>query len=72
MEDESQYDIFERRPDGTLYWVDAVDSLTEAKSRLRRLADTSANEYRVYNLLTREVVLNAPSSILNSHHGTQK
>ena len=42
-------DIFARLPDGSPIWVEAVDSLSWARARVRELSKTAPSDYFIYS-----------------------
>ena len=53
---ESEYDLFEKFPDGSSLWRDSVSGLETTRLRLQELAQRSENEFYALNLTTREVL----------------
>src|ERR1700732_592057 len=53
---ESEYDLFEKFPDGSSLWRDSVSGLENTRLRLQELAQRSENEFYTLNLTTREVL----------------
>ena len=49
MKSKSMYDIFMRFADGSPLWLEAVEGLEEARTRLARLVSTSEAEYFIYS-----------------------
>jgi hypothetical protein len=49
MGSESMYDIFMKLPDGSPLWLEAVQGLDQARSRLASLARSSEGDYFVYS-----------------------
>ena len=47
---DSKLDIFRRLPGGQLVWIGAMDGLEETKRQVRRLADSNAGDYLVYDV----------------------
>jgi hypothetical protein len=47
---DSKLDIFRRLPGGQLVWIGAMDGLEETKQQVRRLADSNAGDYFVYDV----------------------
>jgi len=42
-------DIFARLPDGSPIWVEAVESLSWARARVRELSKTAPSDYFIYS-----------------------
>jgi hypothetical protein len=59
---DSEYNIFECLPDGSLLWRESVSGLLSARARLQELARTASNDYIAMRLPTREVVFRADAS----------
>ena len=53
---ESEYDLFEKFPDGSSLWRDSVSGLENTRLRLQELTQRSENEFYALNLTTREVL----------------
>jgi len=51
-----QYDIFEKFPDGTIIWLEYVEGLDNAQSRLQMLGGRSPNEHFAMHAPTNEIV----------------
>lgn len=45
----TKFDIFRRLPDGHPLWVKAVEGFEEASAQVARLAESSPDEYFIYN-----------------------
>lgn len=59
---ESEYDIFERTPEGFILWRDAAYGREKAMIRLRELAAHSENEHFVFHVPSKSVVARANES----------
>jgi hypothetical protein len=53
------YDIFRKLPDGASIWIEAVQTLELARTRLSNLAKTQPGDYIVYDLSRRQIVARA-------------
>jgi hypothetical protein len=45
----SKFDIFKQLEDGTSVWIEAVEGLEEARSRINRLAVVESGDYLIYS-----------------------
>jgi hypothetical protein len=45
----SKFDIFKRLRDGTSLWIAAVEGLSEARNRIKRLAVVAPGNYLIYS-----------------------
>ena len=59
---DSEYNIFECLPDGSVIWRESVSGLVSTRARLQELARTASNDYIAMRLPTREVVFRADAS----------
>jgi hypothetical protein len=50
------YDIFRKLPDGASIWIEAVQTLELARTRLANLVKTQPGDYIVYDLSRRQIV----------------
>jgi hypothetical protein len=50
------YDLFEVLPDGDLIWKRTVEGHEKAIEQLRRVANGSANEFRLIHIPTKAVI----------------
>ncbi|MFZ0969192.1 MAG: hypothetical protein WAN13_13040 [Candidatus Acidiferrales bacterium] len=53
------YDIFRKLPDGASIWIEAVQTLELARTRLANLVKTQPGDYIVYDLSRRQIVARA-------------
>lgn len=53
---ENSFDVIKVDPDGTLIWVEAAETVGDAKLRVRELIAGSPGEYFVFDQTTREMV----------------
>lgn len=53
------YDIFRELPGNGRIWIEAVEDLENARARLSNILKTSPGEYYVYDLMRKEIVLQA-------------
>ena len=51
------FDIFKRLADGRPEWVEAVEGLEEASTRMSRLASNSPSAYFIYSVADQRVVV---------------
>jgi hypothetical protein len=56
------YDIFRKLPAGEPVWVEAVQGLEDAKSRLSELVTVRPGDYYIYDLGRERIVAMASSS----------
>lgn len=61
---DSDYEIFEVLPDGSVRWEDSASSLIGVRRRLRQLGAATGNEYFGVSLPTREIFFPAGGSAL--------
>jgi hypothetical protein len=50
-----EYDIFERLPDGRIFWRDFVVGLETARSKLGELGSSSKNEFFAIHTPTKDI-----------------
>ena len=53
---ETEYDLFEKFPDGSSLWLDSVSGFETTRLRLQELARRSENQFYSINLTTGEVL----------------
>jgi hypothetical protein len=56
------YDIFRKLPAGEPVWVEAVQGLEDAKSRLQELATVRPGDYYIYDLGHERIVAMASTA----------
>lgn len=52
----AKFDIFMRLPDGQPIWVEAVESLEEARKQLSDLRENTCGEYFIFNSTSGQVI----------------
>jgi len=50
------YDIFRRLPDGGPVWIEAVQTLEDARARVTSLLEAQPGDYFVYDLIHNKIV----------------
>jgi len=59
------YDLFEEFPDGSTIWRGSVFGMQNVKSRLRKLAEGSRNNFFAINLHDRDMAIIRSQSVTN-------
>ena len=64
MEPGRRYDILRKQNEKSLIWLEGAADLSLAESRVRELISFWPGEYQVFDVQTKEVVLNAASPVV--------
>jgi hypothetical protein len=65
MEPRRRYDILRKQNEKSLIWLEGAADLSLAESRVKELISFWPGEYQIFDLQTKQVVLNAASPLTN-------
>ena len=66
MESGRRYDILRKSNEEAVIWLEGVADLTAAESRVKELVSFWPGDYQIFDLQTKQVVLNTADAVISS------